>query len=424
MNAMRTRIWWPNSQRWQRWFLRLRGEVFLVLLSRVVNAGAGLVFVVATARHLGPTGRGEISLAFTIAWAATSIGNLGTFTSGRLRLLDPGNPVGPRDCVSLFIALLPFQALLTLVAIGLISLTDLDLTPGFFLAMVLLGLATMLFQSGVVLVYGLRRYRVVLISEVGIALVQVVTIGGVYLGGRLTTTSAILIMAASLAVGGAWLVSQVGGFRGETNRGLTTYWRALIVEGFYPMLGEVATFIAFRLDRIVLAVAVGAEALGLYVVALTIPGTLRILPKAFCQVIADRGRSGLEPAAAIMRHSRRFLAGYFLALGAATVAGWMLLPVVFSEGFRNARDVLVVVTIAEAILSVHLIYQALLVGFTGPRAIGLPQVVGGLVTVALTVVMIPRWGLHGAAVACASGYAVLAVTSGIWTTRELKKVGA
>jgi O-antigen/teichoic acid export membrane protein len=231
-------------------------------------------------------------------------------------------------------------------------------------------------------------------------------------------------MAASLAVGGAWLVSQVGGFRGETNRGLTTYWRALIVEGFYPMLGEVATFIAFRLDRIVLAVAVGAEALGLYVVALTIPGTLRILPKAFCQVIADRGRSGLEPAAAIMRHSRRFLAGYFLALGAATVAGWVLLPVVFSEGFRNARDVLVVVTIAEAILSVHLIYQALLVGFTGPRAIGLPQVVGGLVTVALTVVMIPRWGLHGAAVACASGYAVLAVTSGIWTTRELKKVGA
>ena len=78
----------------------------------------------------------------------------------------------------------------------------------------------------------------------------------------------------------------------------------------------------------------------------------------------------------------------------------------------------------SAILSVHLIYQALLVGFTGPRAIGLPQVVGGLVTVALTVVMIPRWGLHGAAVACASGYAVLAVTSGIWTTRELKKVGA
>ena len=190
------------------------------------------------------------------------------------------------------------------------------------------------------------------------------------------------------------------------------------------MLGDVAMFVAFRLDRIVLAVAAGASSLGLYVVALAIPETLRILPKAFCQVIADRGRSGLEPLAAIKRHSRRFLAGYFLILGAAAVVGWVLLPVVFSEGFRSARDVLVVVIVAEAILSVHLLYQALLVGFSNPRAIGLPQVVGGFTTVVLTVVMIPRWGLHGAAAACASGYAVLAVTSGIWTNRELQKADA
>ena len=421
---MSTGSWWPNKQRWQGWLQRLRGEVLLVLLSRMVNAGAGLVFVVVTARHLGPTGRGEISLAFTIAWAATNIANLGTFTSGRLRLLEPGDPVGPRDVLSLLLALLPFQALLTVVAIGLISLTTLELTLGFSLAMLALSLSTMLFQSGVVMLYALRRYRVVLVSEVGIALVQVVAIVGVYLGGRLTTTSAILIMTVGSAVGGAWLVSQTGAFRDELNHGLTAYWRTLVSEGLYPMLGEVAMFIAFRLDRIVLAVAAGANSLGLYVVALAIPETLRILPKAFCQVIADRGRSGLEPLAAIKRHSRRFLAGYFLVLGASAVVGWVLLPVVFSEGFRSARDVLVVVIVAEAILSVHLLYQALLVGFSNPRAIGLPQVVGGFTTVVLTVVMIPRWGLHGAAAACASGYAVLAVTSGIWTNRELQKADA
>ena len=388
----------------------------------MVNAGTGLIFVVLTARHLGPTGRGEISLAFTIAWATTNIANLGTFTSGRLRLLEPDNPVGPRDCVSLLIVLLPFQALLTLATISLISLSAIDLTLGFSLSMVALGLAVMLFQSGVVLLYGLRRYRVVLVSEAGIAFVQIVAMVGVYLNGRLTATSAILIMAAGSALGGAWLVGQAGGFRGQANHGPTTYWRTLVVEGVYPMLGEVAMYIAFRLDRIVLAVSVGVDSLGLYVVALAIPETLRILPKAFCQVIADRGRSGLEPVVAIIRHSRRFLAGYFLALGAATVVGWVLLPVVFDEGFRGARDVLVVVTIAEAILSVHFICQALLVGFSVPRAIGVPQVVGGLTTVAFTVMMIPRWGLHGAAAACVSGYTALAVTSWIWTTRELQKV--
>jgi O-antigen/teichoic acid export membrane protein len=95
---------------------------------------------------------------------------------------------------------------------------------------------------------------------------------------------------------------------------------------------------------------------------------------------------------------------------------------VFGEGFREALGVLAIVTIAEMVLSIYFMYQSLLVGFSRPRGIGPPQVLGGVVAVLLNLVMIPVWGMRGAAYACLLGHAALAVISGIWTNRELRRL--
>ena len=68
---------------WVSWSQRVRGEAAVGLLARLANVTVGAVFVLLTVRHLGPTGRGEIGIAFTLAWITTSLANLGTSTSGR-----------------------------------------------------------------------------------------------------------------------------------------------------------------------------------------------------------------------------------------------------------------------------------------------------------------------------------------------------
>jgi Membrane protein involved in the export of O-antigen and teichoic acid len=180
-------------------------------------------------------------------------------------------------------------------------------------------------------------------------------------------------------------------------------------------------FVALRLDRLVLAIAVGSHSLGLFTVALAVPEALRVLPKAFGQVIADRGRSGIDSVDTARRNCRLVVAGHCAVLAVAASLGWLLVPAVFGEGFSGARDVLVVVTLAEAVLSVHLMDQALLVGFGRPYGIGIPQVVGAAVTIALDLIMIPKWGMQGAAWACLFGYLTLALTSTIWTNHELRR---
>mgnify|MGYP006184997997 FL=1 len=409
---------------WSDWSERLRGEALVVLLSRIATIGAGTVFVLLTARHLGPAGRGDIAVAFTLAWATTSFSDLGTSTSGRISLLRLNSEVGVTDVLSLTFALVPLQVVSAVVAVTAVSSVSMGFSPQFSAAIVALSAATMLYNSATFILYGLRRYRDVLITDFGLGVFQVVVLVGLLAVGRLTTTSAVAAMAAGPALGAAVLMRGSGAFRCRTPGRLTQHWRGLITDGLSPMVGTVAMFFALRLDRLVLAIAVGSHSLGLFTVALAVPEALRVLPKAFGQVIADRGRSGIDSVDTARRHCRLAVAGHCAVLAVAASLGWLLLPAVFGEGFSGARDVLVVVTLAEAMLSVHLMDQALLVGFGRPYGIGIPQVVGAVVTIALDLIMIPKWGMQGAAWACLFGYSALALTSTIWTNHELRRSGS
>jgi len=412
------------KRRWAGWSQRVRGEAMRVLLARLANVGAGTVFVLLTARHLGPSGRGEIAIAFTLAWATTGVADLGTSTSGRISLLVPDSGVTARDVLSLTVVLIPLQAVLAASVVALLSLTSLNLSRGFGMAVVALSVATMMFHSTVSLVYGLRRYGDVLAVEAALAVFQIVVLAGLLWTDRLTTTSAVVGMTVGPVLGAVRLVQVSGAWRHSGAVRETSPWRTLILDGLSPMAGSISLFLALRLDRIVLAVVAGTRSLGLFTVALAVPETLRVLPKAVGQVVADRGRSGIDSVATARRHARLFVAGHGVVLAGAAAVGWILLPVVFGEGFTDARDVLLVVTAAEAVLGVHLMHQALLVGFARPKGIGLPQVVGAVVMVVLVLVMIPAWGIQGAAWASLLGYTALAGTSTVWTNRELRRIEA
>jgi len=407
---------------WASWSPRVRGEAILVLLARLANVGVGAVLVLLTARHLGPSGRGEVVVAFTIAWATTNVADLGTSTSGRISVLMPESSVTARNVLSLTGVLIPLQALLATVVVALLSLTSLPIGLGFGVAVVALSVATMMFHSTVSLVSGLRRYGYVLVAEATVAMVQIVVLAGLLWADRLTSTSAVLAMTVGPTLGAIQLVKVSGALDCRRSGRDASPWRTLIRDGISPMAGSISFFLALRLGRMVLAVAAGTRSLGLFAVALAVPETLRILPKAVGQVVADRARSGIDSVATARRHTRLFMVGHGVVLAVAAAVGWVLLPVVFGEGFTGARDVLVVVTAAEAVLAVHLMQQALLVGFARPKGIGVPEVVGAVAMVVLTLVMIPRWGMQGAAWATLFGFLVLALTSTIWTNHELRRI--
>ena len=252
---------------------------------------------------------------------------------------------------------------------------------------------------------------------------EVLALVGLLWTDRLTATSAVVAMAVGPVLGTCWIVRISGALHlGELPQG-RLYWQRLIVDGLSPMAGAFSIFLALRLNRIVLAVAASTHSLGLFTIAIAVPETLRILPRAVGQVIADRARTGVDDVMDARRHARLFMVGHGLVLAVAALVGWLIIPVVFGEGFRQAREVLVLLTVAEFVLTLHLMYQALLTGFGRPSGIGLPSVVGAVVMVVLNLTMIPAWGMQGAAWACLIGFSALAAVSIGWTNRELRRIG-
>jgi O-antigen/teichoic acid export membrane protein len=406
---------------WSGWSGRLRGEAVLVLQSRFVNLMVGAAFVVLTARHLGPVGRGEIAVAFALAWATSSLADLGTSVSGRIGLLRQDSRVSASDVISLTLVLVPLQAGLAVVAVTAVSFTSARMSVGLSVAVVLLSVAITVYNSVVSVVYGLRRYQTVLVADIVMAVVQVAVLSYLLVVNRLTSVSAVVAMAAGFLVAAAVLVVRSGASWRQSPSQLTAHWRELIASGLSPMAGAFASVVALRFNRLVLAAVVGSRSVGLFAVALTIPETLRNVAKAVGQVIADRGRSGVDSVDVARRHCQLFVFANCGVLIVGTTLGWLLLPTLFGAGFTEAREVLVVVTVAEVAMSVHLMGQAMLVGFGSPRGIGLPQIVGAVVTVLLNVAMVPRWGIQGAAWACLLGFSVLAVASSLWARYEIER---
>jgi len=230
-------------------------------------------------------------------------------------------------------------------------------------------------------------------------------------------------MAVGMATCAVWLVWQPEVVERGGRRLSSIHWRSLVADGISPMVGGLLFFLAVRIDRLILAMVSGASSAGIYTVALAIPETLRILPVAVGQVIAARGRSGIDSVSTVRRNGIIALLIHLVILTTGAAIGWALLPQAFGEGFKQARDVLVIVAAAEAILSVHVMSQALLFGFGRPRSIGVPGAVGGVVVILLDLVMIPLWGIHGAAWASVAGYVVLSSTSVWWTARDLRSSG-
>ncbi len=414
----------PMPLRLIGWSQRLRGEAIIVFLARLASVGFGLVFVLVTARHLGAGGRGEIVVAFTVAWATTHIADLGISTSGRISLLRPNGGVEPSDVVSLTVVLLPFQLVLSSVVIVVLSMTSLHLSHSLLVGTVVLSVATMMFNSAKSLFYGLRRYRDVLVAEVCLAVFHLMALAVLLVSSRLTSTSAVAMMAVGYGVCSVWLVWDSGVAKHGLRSWRVTHWRQLVLDGLSPMAGGTAVFVALRVDRLLLPLFAGTHVLGIYSVALAIPEALRILPYSVGQVIADRGRSHIDTVAESRRHTRIFVVAHVLVLAIAALVGWVLLPVVFGTSFVESRDVLVIVVAAEAVLSIHLMHQVLLVGFARPKGIGVPQVVGAVAVVALDLVMIPRWGMQGAAWAALTGYSIMALVSTVWTNHELRRMSA
>lgn len=218
----------------------------------------------------------------------------------------------------------------------------------------------------------------------------------------------ILAMAASAAFGVVLMVRR-GWFGWRSERAEA---RALVVYGAKAHAGEILHSLRQKLDQAVVATLMTASELGLYAVALTVANG----PLILVQTIANIAFPKISAEATLPGKVEVF--GRYLRLAVAVVLGvdvvlWALnawlVPLLFGPAFAPAVAIANLCLVGLVPFAVKLLCAAALKACD--RALAIPRAeLWGLVAVAPSLVlMVPRFGLLGAAASLVIAQTVTAV---------------
>ena len=390
-------------------------------LQAAANAVAGLL----ATRALGPQERGLMVLGLTIGSVFGLIGGFGSGAAFRARLPAAPGVTGRRSLVSAFTWCSIGGAAVAVaasVATTVVSATWIDpslRTPAMLVA-------TAAFTVGQVLLtqvpdawFADGRFRRGGLSAAGLSAGG---LAGVVLGLVFADTAATVLQAqaAGMVLAGVLEVAalrRVGLVRVDTPApGLMP---ALLRQGA-PALGlTVGLAMTLRADRYVLGMTSGAAAVGVYSLAATLAEVARLLPAAVGQLYLRHTSTGSGAA--------RFRSAISLAVIAAAAAGgivavaaWLLIEPVFGPEFRPARELLLVLALAEICLAPYSVASRGLLGggWTGVAGtLGVTSSLGALVVYLASA----EWaGVYGLAAGSVLVYLGLSIATAGLLRRRLR----
>jgi lipopolysaccharide/colanic/teichoic acid biosynthesis glycosyltransferase/O-antigen/teichoic acid export membrane protein len=238
---------------------------------------------------------------------------------------------------------------------------------------------------------------------------------GILLALHVRDLSAVIgaLILADLATGlFAWTRLLRRGFLREVSRPSLQLARRIYVFGTRGQLGSLLSLLNLRFDFVFVAAIAGPAALGIYAVASKYAEVLRVVPIAANWVLYPRfARSDAVVATASSRWlipRAGAVTGTF-ALPLALAAG-AVIPMLFGRTFEGAVLPAQILLIGLAAEGVSGVITAFLYGRGRPGLNSLAAGTGLIVTLVLDVILIPRLGSVGAAIASSSAYLTTTLT--------------
>ena len=380
----------------------------LTFVTQLTVSIASLVNVVIISRALGPAGRGEVVFLTTVAFISAQFAALSV--SEAASNIAGGTPQHRRALASNSIVLaVLFGGLTVGLLVALFHIFP-DLGPHAGAgphALMMIAIAPLIlqgyFERIVQADYG---FKIVNAAWLIPALANVVVNGALYAVGAISVASAFGVWVAGQLVALAllwwYIAKRLAGF-GRPN---STLGREMVTFGIKAHGSRVLMWGNYRLDQWFVGAIAGARELGLYSVAVAWAEGLFLLPQALSAAQRpDLVRVNRKAAGAQASTAFRILTLMTIPLVLVTLLMAPLLCVgVFGVGFRGAIGDLRILAIgAFGIISLKVLGGAL-IAQRKPLLETIASVVAFLATIALDLLLIPRFGGAGAALASTVAY--------------------
>jgi O-antigen/teichoic acid export membrane protein len=386
------------------------------LLARCALLVLGLGASVVLARTLGPEGRGLLALILLLPAMAKVLGLLGFEQANAVYAgLEPRMRralVWQSTVMAIVVGALMAAAAAVFLALGAPGFPALAQGPLWLyllaLATVPCGLATEYWSA---VLRGMNRIGLLNLAATGTTVVGLGFLVACVVWLRLGVEGAIwveflmgvgsvLLMAFLLRRSGAW-------GRPWLDRSL---WRRSARFALPAYVGTMAAYLNYRVDEVIIAAFLPAEQLGFYALAVAVAERLWILPGAVATALLPHLANSPERdprlAARIARHVMLWTGGACLLVFALAD---VLIRVLYSEAFAPAVTPLRWLLPGIFALSIGKILVAELLVREKPRYTLWATGIACSVNIAGNLVLVPRLGISGAAIASSVSYSLLSL---------------
>jgi O-antigen/teichoic acid export membrane protein len=382
----------------------------------VVTTAVGVVTGPLLARALGPTGRGEVAAATAYFAIASTVACLGVpmalAHSVAKRTHRPGALLGS----TLRLAALeagPSIAIGLAVVAGPLAGLSLAGRLGTFALMALVPVAVIA-ACLTLLVIGEGSLRPLLAIQVWPPVLTCLATVAAFLAGSLTVGAYLAITIAGVLLTAGFAFRAIGA-RPTSGPSLGPFVRF----GLRGYAGYLASFGAIRIDQAVIGPVLGSRQLGYYAVAVTVA----LLPLTLARAIFSRSFAIVAEAdpdhrcEAMSRYLRLTLltVGLFcLGLGLASVVA---LPLLYGRAFRSSLGPLALLLPGTTILAVSGTATVCLTALGRPGQTTISELAGLAVTGVGMPIVIPQFGIMGAAVLSTTAYSATLLSNLIFLRR-------
>ncbi len=382
-----------------------------VLLTNVLAAVALLATTVLTARAFGPEGRGELSLATQFVTLVATLGSLGltaaaAYHSARAKWSKPV-AFGTSTLLGLLLGVVILACCCFVILVGDVTFKGL---PKADLALASVALPFLLAVLAIQSIYqGFREFKVFNRITLAQAALPLLLIGiAIGLGGGVR--AAILATVVAVALLFVAVIVHVQRSTGIVWRAKLADLRALVSFGLRVHPANVLAYLGYRLDVFLVDGYKGAAAVGLYGAGVVIAEGLWMPSQAVSTALFPTIAAETSEAARLA--ITPFVARSTLWL-TATLGGILVLvagpavDLLYSSRFSASAAVVRILAPGIVLFSAARVLNNDIAARGRPlvnSAIAAASVVSNI---ALNIVLIPRYGINGAAWASTASYSLL-----------------
>jgi O-antigen/teichoic acid export membrane protein len=387
-------------------YIDVMGRFVTSALTTLLSLLTGILI----ARFLGPEGKGVLTIVLLV------VGQVGLFlTLGVEIALIHYGARNSRDFCTLASASIGLGILLGFIGMGfavvIFALISYEVIPARLLPFLILMASTIpmvqttLFLRSLIRVSG-RIVEEGLLGMVGaflnLALIGAVFIAGLHLKGVLIGVwlSTVLLTLLIFVLGVRWnLVTSWPIFSIST-------WKPLVTYGVKLHVGSMFQTLNYRFDMYLVAFFLGSASVGLYSVGVAMGEWLWLIPGALGASLMHRVATGSEKDVNRMVGVINRLTSAILVLGTLVLAlvGSGLIQLLYGEAFSASYVPLLLLLPGIWALGLWKNFMNDLSVRGYPTIKSYTSGVAVLLTVVLDILLIPRWGINGAAIASSIAY--------------------